>query len=341
MSSYYKCKLFEESIENYKNFSFIQEELLLKNFNGSSSSFEKLSVEYNCSFEETKNFNWQKPVGIICIKDNVNLLKYTLENLKINDVYNHVSFIIVDDRSSSDIKAVCEKYPVSYLRVENKKGFNFSTLNNIAAKIAFDNGCETIILWNSDLWTHDKETIPELLNLHKVNEANISGTRLLYPPFSWNGDEVSENIKEYFINKSKSYRDSVQFGGACYTFNNQLDAFFPNHYGRFIEKDNLFVKCNKILEFVTGAFQIINLKWYIRSGGLNPSLSKNFQDVDICFKSCEENNKVMYFGNLFLYHDESVSLTGKKNDNQMMSDHVLYSKIWNKSRFLKSIYKMS
>jgi hypothetical protein len=32
--------------------------------------------------------------------------------------------------------------------------------------------------------------------------------------------------------------------------------------------------------FITGAFQIIKLKDFIEVGGLNPSLSKNFQDVE-------------------------------------------------------------
>lgn len=340
MSSYYKCKLFEEKIEDYKNFSYIQEELLLKNFNGNSSSFEKINVEYVCSFEEKEGSDWSKPTGIICIKDNTKLLKFTLENLKQYNVYSYVNFIIVDDRSTEDIKTICNKYPVSYLRVDNKKGFNFSSLNNIAAKIANDKGSTKIILWNSDLWTPDETTIPKLLELHDTNDATISGTRLLYPPFSWNGEEVSENIKEFFINKSFSYRDTVQFGGSFFSYNDQLKSYIPKHYGRFCEKNNPYVTNNKIQEFITGAFLIIDLKWFITIGGLNPSLSKNFQDVDLCFKSCEQNKKNFYFGNVFLYHDESLTLTGQKNDKQITSDMVLYSKLWEINKFNNVIYKL-
>jgi len=339
MSSYYKCELFNQTIQDYKNFKFTQEELLLKSFNGSSSSFEKKQVIYSCSFEEHTEADWGKPTGIIPIKDNIKLLTFTLNNLKQFNVFKYINFIIVDDRSSEDIKSVCQQYPVSYLRVDNEKGFNFSSLNNIAAKIAHDKGSKRIILWNSDLWVSDEGTIPSLISLHEKNNATISGTRLLYPPFSWNGEVVSENIKEFFINKKDTYRDTVQFGGSFFTFNDQLKTFFPNHYGRFCNKNNPYVAQNKLQEFVTGAFQIIEMEWYLENVGLNQSMSKNFQDVDICLRACEQDNKIMYLGEHFLYHDESVSLTGKKNDDQMISDHVLYSKIWNNERFFKFIFK--
>jgi len=341
MSSYYKCQLFNQEIKDYTNFSFIQDELLLKNFNGSSSSFEKLNIEYKCSFEEYGQADWTKPTGIICIKDNVELLKFTLENLKQYNVYKYVNFIIVDDRSINDIKIICKEYPVSYLRVDNQKGFNFSSLNNIAAKIAHDKKSEQIILWNSDLWAPDEQTIPKLLELHKINDSTISGTKLLYPEFSWNNDEgPSHNIQSVFSNKSSSYRGTIQFGGGLFILNDSLNSFFPYHYLRFKNKNYYLSNQNKLDNFVTGAFQIINLIWFFESGGLNPSMSLNFQDVDLCLKAIENDKKIYFFGeNLFLYHDESISISKQKNSNQFTSDNILYSKIWNKNKFIKDILK--
>ena len=73
------------------------------------------------------------------------------------------------------------------------------------------------------------------------------------------------------------------------------------------------------------------LDWFVKNGGLNPSLSKNFQDVDLCLRAIQQNKKVFYFGkDIYFYHDESLSLTKEgKNDLQFQSDHVLFSKLWN------------
>jgi GT2 family glycosyltransferase len=66
---------------------------------------------------------------------------------------------------------------------------------------------------------------------------------------------------------------------------------------------------------------------------LNPSLSKNLQDVDLCLRANELCKKVMYYGkNLFFWHDESLTFYSeneKKNDKQMISDRILFAKIWN------------
>lgn len=337
--SYYKCSLFELPKQE-KQFSFIQPEIRWKAETNQGHHFDLLNVAYSCSYEEKVPLSNMRPVGILPIRNSKDLLKYTLENLAKYEVFKHVDFIIVDDRSTDNLKELVDLYPVNYLRVDNEKGFNFSTLNNVAAKIAHDSGCEQIILWNADLWTDNKETIPNLIKLHNENQSTISGTRLLYPPFSWNNKEVSDNISSIFPNKKDSYRGTIQFGGGAYVFQAQYMTYFPMHFCRFKEKDYYLAKCDKLDNFVTGAFHIVDLRWFISVGGLNPSLSKSFQDVDICLRAVEAEKKVFYFGkDNYLLHDESVIMSKEKNDLQYFSDHILYVKQWNIDRFYKQIFK--
>lgn len=340
-SSFYKCNFFSERVENLQNFLVTQEEILLKEHYQQNSKFEKNIIDYKCSFSESNNSDWSKPTAIICIKDNIKLLNYVLNNISNNKVFNYLNFIIVDDRSTEDIFSVCKNFPVSYLRVDNKKGFNFSMLNNIAAKIAWDKGSKNIILWNSDLFTSDENQIPELLKLHEENNSTISGTKLIYPEKPWDEEEIeSYNIKSVFPNKLSSYRGTVQFGGSMFAFHTQLQTYFPNHFCRFKDKNFHLVSENKLDVFITGAFQIIDLKWFIEEGGLNPSLSMNFQDVDLCLRAYKQNKKIYYFGkNNYMYHDESVSISKSKNTNQFASDHIIYSKIWNQTEYIRSILK--
>lgn len=327
-SSFYRFNFSQERDLNGP-FSFEQEEIVL--IKGTENKFKKEKVFYHCLFEPSPSWDKNKPAIIICIKDNVDLLSYTLNNLYDKKVQSRINIIIVDDRSTHDIKSVALEHKTNYIRVDNDKGFNFSMLNNIGAYVANKLGTEEIILWNSDLWANEEDTLPKLLSLHRQNNSIISGTKLLYPPseISFNKEENPDNIKKNFPNKLGIWRETIQFGGSFWFPSG--DKVIPHHFLRFGSPIDPRVNCNKGEGFVTGAFQIINNKWFTENGGLNPSLSKNFQDSDICLRALESNSPIFYFGkDLFFYHDESVSLEKEgKIDHQLLSDSVLFGKIWN------------
>lgn len=330
MSSYYKFNFEKYFNIDINSFIIEQEEILLLESDKIGKKFKKNIVNYVCNFIKQKDWQKNKPTIIIPIKDNLNLLNFTIKNLINNDVNKCCNIIVVDDRSSEEnIKITTLENNLSYLRVENKKGFNFSMLNNIAALIAKKLDSELIVLWNSDLWTKDKDTVKNLIEKHIKENSTISGTKLIYPP------EImsfrSEKYLDDFIKKNKNRFETIQFGGSTWIYTDFPLKYSPMHYRRFKEQNDILATCDKTESFITGAFQIINLDWFIRIGGLNPSLSKNFQDVDICLKALEENKKISYFGkDYFLLHDESVSLEKEgKHDNQLLSDHVLFGKIWN------------
>ena len=70
----------------------------------------------------------------MCIKDNAELLKYTLNNMQDNKVFDIANVLIMDDRSSeAEVKVIAIENDCSYLRVDNSQNiFNFSMLHNLA-----------------------------------------------------------------------------------------------------------------------------------------------------------------------------------------------------------------
>jgi GT2 family glycosyltransferase len=316
-------------------FSVKQKELLLSDIVGQQAKFGQVDVEYKCKFVfQESGFDKQKPFIIIPSRNNVELIKYTINNLLENKVDQICNIMIVDDRSTDDyLSALKDKKQISYLRVDNEKGFNFSMLCNIGAYIANKLGCEEIILWNNDLWVDKREYLETVIKKHREDKSTISGTKLLYPLKSFSGStEDSENVKQHFPNmKDGKWRGTVQFGGSIWL--PSQSGFLPLHFKRFTNPENNLVNCDRGDINVTGAFQLIDLFWFINNGGLNPSLSKNFQDVDLCLKANQSLQKVMYYGkDLFFWHDESLTFYSeneKKNDKQMISDHILFGKIWN------------
>lgn len=339
-SLFYKCSFFEHPVDKERtDFSLIQKEIVMDQvFSDGKVSFVVKDIEYVCSFRKQEHFDSKKPTILIPIKDNSKLLEYTIKNLQETNVVKHCNILVIDDRSEENIKQITLQNNLSYLRVDNDKGFNFSMLNNIAAKICHDLGVEEIILWNSDLWCVKEEFLLEVLRRHRNNKSVVSGTKLVYPSLemSLNKDLDSDNIKLTFPNLvGGKWRGTTQFGGDCWILTPQSPIkISPLHFKRFADKTNPLVNCDKGVSFVTGAFQVWDLEYFINLGGLNPSLSKNFQDVDICLSVIENNKDVHYFGkDLYFYHDESLTMHNlkneKKNDKQMISDHYLFAKLWN------------
>ena len=328
MKSYFNCSLFEEELVVCENFQILQKELQLKKIQNNKASFNVVDVVYKCRWNKNSFCDKDKPSILIPIKDNIKLIKTTISNLVHNNIHNKANIIIIDDRSTKDIEKVVSLYEkVSYLRIDNEKGFNFSMLNNIAAKICYELGNNTVIFWNSDLWCPKENYYDDLVKLHIDNNCVVSGTKLVYPPleFSLNGEIDSDNIKKYFPKMTDGkWRETIQFGGGTWYGGNS------HHFKRFAKIDDKFVDCNRITTFITGAFQIWNLKHFIELGGFNPSLSKNFQDGDLMLKCLESDICPVYFGkDLFMYHDESLTLMDEnKEDKQMNSDAVLFHKVW-------------
>ena len=340
LSSFYKCSFFEETVESVeKTFSVFQKEIILKNYiDGGKASFEKRDIEYCCKWNQQSDWDTQRPSILVPIRDNLKLLTVTIENFFDNKINKKANIIIIDDRSKTDIETLAIESGFSYLRIDNEKGFNFSMLNNIAAKISHSLGTKEIILWNSDLWCVKEEYFDILLKRHRDNKSKISGSKLVYPPkeMSLNEDVDTENIKKTFPNMvGKEWRNTVQFGGSYfYGTPNSPISNSPLHYKRFSDPQDPRVNCDRGISFVTGALQIWDVEYFIEIGGLNPSMSRNFQDVDICLRSCMLGHIPMYFGkDIYFYHDESANFYSnteeKKFDGQMVNDHVLFGKLWN------------
>ena len=342
MKLYYECQLFNQDVDISQPFEVEQQELVFRKIISAKKrkfSFAPVKVTYKCNFHKSENFSSIKPTIILPIKDNHELLEYTLENFYDNNIIKHCNILIVDDRSEEDhIRNISIDHGHSYLRVDNRKGFNFSMLNNIAAKICYQLKNNTIIMWNSDLWTKDESSFLELIKRHNQDGSKISGSKLVYPPvsISLNKEPDSPNIKNYFPGlKNGKWRNTVQFGGDSWFYSpSRPIVHSPVHFKRFTAIHNPLVNCDRGSLFVTGALHVYDLEFFIGLGGLNPSLSKVFQDTDICLRAYEKRHCPMYYGkNLYFYHDESLSTSGKtgkeKEDGQFHSDHYLFGKIWN------------
>ena len=308
--------------------------------------FEKVEVPYTARFDLTE-LDSNRPAVIIPTRDHLPMLQLTLANLAQNEVFEHGDVIVVDDRSihGGEVLTLCRQHGVSCVRVENPVGFNFSMLNNIAAHLAFQMGKKELVLWNNDLWTPDPQTFAGLLAAHREEGYTITGTRLLYPSTDllqqWDS-QPGLVIPPELTELADARGGTVQFGGSIFLGQPTCPghrAFVPHHACRMFDADHHRVRCDRPESFITGAFSIIDMAWFVESGGLNVSLAKTLQDVDLCLRACEQGRKVMYLGqDHHLFHAEGTTIGGDGlRDRQFASDALLYTKLWKDERIIPVI----
>ena len=327
---------FDKKIKG-NNFSVKQPQLKSQRsfYDSSVTNISQTDITFDCAYIENKNFDSQKPTLLLSIKDNSDLLKITLSNLHTHNIHQITNIFIIDDRPQTDLnKNIAMDFGCSYLEANNTQNiFNFSMLHNLAAHVLYKKhkNLKTLILWNSDLWANDSDVLVELLRLHSENHSTISGTKLVYPD-------------QTFAYHNSSKANTVQFGGAMFAPRENEFGLFPWHLYRGYPLDDEKVNCNKGELFITGAFMIVDTKWFIKSGGFCPVFTICFQDVDLCLRAVSQNKKVFYFGkDLELYHYESYlrGRSDEKMDQPTDVDSEIYTKIWSYERVRQLLFKFN
>jgi GT2 family glycosyltransferase len=324
---YFKCQLFQKDFNeiDLDYFYFNQEELLFTDFDkNENAKFNVIDTLYKVKFQKSNKLDSNKIPLIIPIHGMPELLEYTLNNLFENDAHLHTNIVVIDDRTpdTEAILGVVNKFDnVSYIRTNYKKSFTYAMIANIAAYIMNGLGFKQIMYWNSDMWVTDKNTIPTLIKKHNEHGSTISGTKLVYPRNHWKTGQLLRN------------EDKVQFGGCHFERSQVPPRYDIRHFGRWNDIDDPLVCNDTNMAFVTGAYCLVDLEWFIKIGGFNPSLAKVYNDIDICLRANLEKKKVTYFGKeTYLIHHESLNLDDKstpsKFDTQFTSDVVLFNKIY-------------
>lgn len=289
-------------------------------------------ITYTGKFHEASNIFTDRPFILLCIKDNSDMLDFTLNNMKEHSVFKLGNVLVIDDRPNSlKNRELALKYDCSYLKLENShEQFNFSMIHNIAVHVLNKRlgQLKEIILWSSDLWTDSQEVIATLIKKHREDKNIITGTKLLYP---------TEDFSYY----KKDRAGSVQYGGSMFGPRPGEAGLFPLHIFRGYPPHDPKVNCEKGELFITGAFLIIDCDWYIETGGMCPSLKASYQDVDLCLRANAQHKRVIYYGkDLHLFHYENYTLDQIKEDlkKDQISDKLWYKGFWEPQRVKNLLY---
>ena len=250
-----------------------QNELALNNLLFIKQKFEEIKSELIGSPQSTQNISIIIPV--------FNKKELTINCLRsLSTIQTSVQFevIIVDNASLDGTKEKIDelkqelKYELIYLRNETNLGF--ANANNLGVKNAQYNNI--LFLNNDTLANNDFISKPlEYLNDQKIG---IVGIKLLYP----------DNL--------------VQHAGIAFNHHKK-----PEHIFKFFKNEHPIVNRVEEMQAVTGACLFIKKNIFENLGGFDESFVNGWEDMDLCFKVRNFGLKVLYTGEVFIYHLESQS----------------------------------
>ena len=246
----------------------------------------KVSVTQNQFLRVDRNLDHENSnlaTIIIPTKDNHDILRTCINSIFERSNGSKYEVIIVDNQSTEDkaLQYYSELDGMDNFTVINyDKEFNYSAINNIAAKKAKG---DILIFLNDDTEILSDKWIEEVISQATRDKIGAVGAKLFYP----NGTIQHAGI----------------ILGYCKVAGEMMKGLPGNHPGQ-MQRANLIHNVSA----VTGACLIIEKSKFLKVGGFDDTYFKiAFNDVDLCLKLLESGYKNLYTPHVQLIHHESIS----------------------------------
>ncbi|MDD3086016.1 MAG: glycosyltransferase, partial [Candidatus ainarchaeum sp.] len=215
----------------------------------------------------------------------IKLLKKCIDSILKKTIYPNYKITVIDNsfsiRTFDTLEEYKKKNPSKFdFIIDKTKPFNFSKLNNNAAK---KSKADYLLFLNDDTEIINKDWIERLLEEATKKEVGAVGALLLYP--------------------NKLIQHAGVIVGICGAADHAFRGFNPIHPGYFG-----FHKITRNVSSVTFACTMVQRKKFIEVGGIDEENFKvGLNDVDFCLKLMKKGYENVYTPHAKLYHYESAS----------------------------------
>jgi len=244
--------------------------------------------------------NGQPLVTIIIIThDRVDLLRKCIRSIEQKTTYKNLEIMIID-RDSRDSRTRQYLSSLTYNVIEYRGSFNFSRINNFAARYARGN---FLVFMNDDVEVLEPQWIQAMLREAQSGaHVGMVGPLLLYP----NG--------------------TIQHSGVVVGV-----GIISSHIFRYMNPDNenywSLHAVPRECSAVTAACAMIRKSTFNEVGGFDERLVVDFNDVDICLRLRKKGYATIYTPRARLIHRESST---RGHREHLASDQAFFAKRWQK-----------
>lgn len=218
---------------------------------------------------------------IIPTRDRAKLLSLCIDSILQRSTYENFELIIIDnDSQESATFHLFERLPKEKIRIiQDKSPFNYSSLNNLAAKQA--NG-ELLCLMNNDIEIITPDWLEEMASFAIQPEIGAVGARLWYP---------NQRLQHGGV--------IVGLGGVAGHSHKNLPKGHPGYWGRGA--------LHQAFSAVTAACLLVRREIYEMTAGMDESLAVAFNDVDFCLRIQAAGYRNVWTPYAEMIHHESAT----------------------------------
>lgn len=232
--------------------------------------------------------NTQARVSMIILTNHFSgLLQAALYSIKKTTQQPHEILIV---NNTFDARGNFQPIPrndASYTVLDYPRPFNFSAMNNLAARHASG---EYVLFLNDDTEAIQPGWLEAMVDLALLPDIGIVGATLLYPDST--------------IQHAGIYLAHPRFGTSYYLHKHLLGIRMDgSREPGFL---NILSSVHEV-DAVTGACLLISKKIFNHLNGFNERLAVGYNDVDLCLRAQESGYACVVTPNATLRHHESVS----------------------------------
>ena len=220
---------------------------------------------------------------IIPNKDQVPVLTKCIDSLYEKTAYRNFEVLVVENNSTDpetfEYYGKIQKEHSNLKVLYYKGGFNFSAINNFAAKQAKG---EMYLLLNNDIEIISENWLGEMVSLALQKNVGIVGAMLYYP------------------------NDTVQHAGVITGlggFAGHSHKYHPRGKSGYMFR----LACVQNLSCVTAANLLVTKQAFDAANGLDEKFTVAFNDVDFCLRIRDMGYQVLFTPYAKCYHHESIS----------------------------------
>jgi len=242
---------------------------------------------------------------LIPTKDNVSLLKNTIDSvLELTDYPDYEIIVLNNNSTSKGFFELMREYeqnnPNTFRCVDANFPFNFSKLTNLG--VAESKG-EYILLLNNDVKVIQRDWLTEMVSFAQQKHTGAVGVKLLYPD------------------------DTIQHGGIVLGIGGSAAHVFVK-YHRTEGGYHNYLKILNNYSAVTAACMMFRKTVYEEVGGMDESLKVDYNDVDLCLKFIKHGYYNVYVPDVELYHYESSTRGAPYQSKETWKEHKEYFDIF-------------
>lgn len=230
---------------------------------------------------------------IIPTRDRADLLKTCIDSITAKTTYKNYEIIVVDngsvEKETQDLFADYEQANQRFRLLRLDIPFNFSILNNEAAKIAKG---DVLLFLNNDVEIIHGDWLERMLGRAIREKTGAVGAKLYYP---------DDRIQHAGL--------VLGLGGVAGHIFSLNDKRNPGYFARSMINYNYSA--------VTGACLMVRKSIFDQVGGFEEKLSVAFNDIDLCIKLLNKGYFNLFCADVQLYHHESVS-RGKEDSPEKL-----------------------